>query len=202
MSIDVRITEQVIIMRIMQFLLAIILLNCILCKPAFAQGYMPPDSDYLAISAKSLEESKAVSKVFFKDGFLFISIWEDKPFSVEVSSSYPDEPIEILIALSDGKVYDVTKKAMDFRILYLIPYYGLVIAKYPDGEYETSNFQMHGKWKEPNYLPEKPELIMPVNLDDPQMQELIDRWWNYEVMVREEKRLGAIEEARLRKEGN
>lgn len=201
MSIDARLNELGLTMRIVQFTLATLVLTCLMALPGYTQTGMPLDSRYLAISAASKEGFDAIRTVKFWDGRQLIGIWDNQPFSMEVTSSYPDDPLEIYIALSDGQLYDVTKEAMDYQCLYFVPIYGLVIGKYPEGHYGTLNFFINSAWKEPTYLPERPELLMPEVEDDPEMQELIERWWKCEVEEREKRRDEAREAARIRDKG-
>ncbi|MCD6119253.1 hypothetical protein J7K50_05385 [bacterium] len=138
---------------------------------------------------KDVESSIRVIKEL--QGEPFIGVWGGKPFMLTVNGSDPTEfeRAHVLIAISDGEVYDVTEgRSLIYSCDYLALYYVLVIASIEGREPLTCSLWIQPAWRKEDvkFIPvERPKIKKPL-CEDEEIQEIIDSWWETKVLKLEE----------------
>jgi hypothetical protein len=134
---------------------------------------------YLVVSARSKEGYSSVNSVYEKEAGVEVSVDGGVPFELILESSYPLSPAEMHVAFSDGQVLEASNGICEYQCDYLIRYYGLGIALYPDGSIDVFPFEMGPSWwpEDLHLIPyEFPEVTRPVS-PNPDIDSLIGVWW-------------------------
>ena len=135
---------------------------------------------YLTVAVAGAYGSDSVRTVMELNDFYHIGVMGGKPFELAVQSSYPLEPLAVYLATSEGLLLQSDDWRFPYVCTYLIPYYGMAVAVYPDGRIEGFNFYINPAWhpEQANEIPqEHPELVCPT-ADDAEVEALIEEWWH------------------------
>lgn len=152
-----------------------------------ATGARAARSAYLAISAESPGKSESVLSVkVYEDGVRIVA-QGGRPFIIHVDSSYPVEPSQVYIAMSDGRVYRLEDGCLDYSCDYLIRYYGLVLAVYGGGRVRALSFRTDVAWalEDDDLIPEESPAVQKPESEDEELQRIIDEWWEIEVVPKD-----------------
>lgn len=132
---------------------------------------------YLSIDVHD-GDIQSVRTVKVLDDNYYIGVYGSKEFQIEPLSSYPLPADQIYVATSEGKLLEPEDERFPYQCDYLIKYWGMVIAVYPDGYIESFPFEIGPAWRKGEEIIEEfPEISMP-RTEDARVDALILDWWS------------------------
>lgn len=143
---------------------------------------------YVTVSALQYPEAKSVRTVMPLDGNYRVGVWGGETFLLKINSSYPVQAEEMMFATSEGKLASASEGMVEYRCDYLVSYYGLAIVQHLDGYIGIFPFRLGPIWdlEDEDKIPDvHPEIVRPIS-PDPAIDELIEIWWNEEVVPADE----------------
>jgi hypothetical protein len=164
----------------------------LLCLMTLPLTVMARSAQHISVSARAIDGNDAVRTVKMQGGMLHIGVRGSRPFTLIVESSYPLPPEQVLIAMSDGKLYELPDAELVYTCEYLLTGYGLAMAVFADESIQTCAFRLLPAWhkEEADLIPEERPELLPPQTDELRLQEEIDFWWLNSVLTaeREKKR--------------